>query len=184
MKPLVDMVKVTFTQYEVAQITQLVVNDYKQSNGLLISPSDFSAFVRDQYHSQYSVVAREIAGDKDHDMARDIWGIQFQMITNYDVTNVAITSAGPDQAIHTKDDIKVDFNIKRRGPSNTFSHNSYGNNAPGTPTAATKQYGVDEKEYDEYGYDYDGFDREGFDRDGYDRHGFHRDEKKMYDEGY
>lgn len=174
MKPMLDMVKTTLTQYEVAEITKLVVADYKNSNGLLVDPSDFSSFVMDNFHSQYSVVAREIAGDKNHNMSRDIWGVPFKLIPNSDVTNVAITSAGPDKSLYTKDDISVDFNIRRKGPSQTMARSSY--------AAQERNPGYAESEYDEDGYDRDGFDRDGYDYDGFDRNGIHRDEKHMYED--
>ncbi len=172
MKPLLDMVKVTLTQYEVAEVTKLVVHDYKESNGLLVAPSDFQAFVQDKFHSQYSVVARELTGDKNHNLSRDIWGIPFTMIPNQDVTNIKITSAGPDKKLGSKDDISVDFNIKR---------NPNSQHAP-TPSSQREPAANSYNEYDEEGYDRDGFDKQGYDRDGFDRNGVHQDEKNLYEE--
>ncbi|MBL7664105.1 MAG: hypothetical protein JNM93_03140 [Bacteriovoracaceae bacterium] len=174
LKPFIDMGKVALTQYEVAEITKLVVSDYKSSNGLLVSPQDFSYFVKDQFNSQYSILAREIRGDRSHNMSVDIWGNAFMLMPNSDVSNVKIVSSGPDLTYDTKDDIAMDFNINRRGPAsanNEMEQNDY----------PTDQNAGD---FDEEGFDVDGFNRAGYDRDGYDRNGIHQSEKEMSQNDY
>ncbi len=85
-------------------------------------------------------------------------------------------SSGPDKKLMTKDDILVDFNIKR---NNRTQHLARNRNAASNSAVMP---GIDPSEYDQYGYDRDGLDREGYDKDGFDRHGIHRDEKNMYEE--
>lgn len=178
--PFVDTIKVALTQYEVGQITKLTYDDYGR-NSKVVSSSEFPQFVKDNFHSQYSVLAREITGDKGHDHSKDIWGHEFQLIVNQNIGQVRIASAGPDGIISNKDDIGFDFSVdipRVRRPA-------------AIPKAAPviQEMAVVEQEpepdqeafgpeYDEEGYDSYGFNREGYDRDGYDQNGFHRDEKE------
>lgn len=107
--PFIDTVKVALTQYELAQIANLVVVQLHGSNELVKEPKQFPAFVRDKFHSQYSVLAREIKGDKEHDHALDIWGQTFKLEYMRVFASVKIFSAGPDGEYNTKDDITADI---------------------------------------------------------------------------
>ncbi|MCM2348949.1 MAG: hypothetical protein NDI69_02940 [Bacteriovoracaceae bacterium] len=180
--PFVDTIKVALTQYEVGQITKLTYDDYGR-NRKIVSSVEFPQFIKDNFHSQYSVLAREINGDKGHDHSKDIWGNGFQLILNQNIGQARIASAGPDGIISNKDDIGFDFSVdipQIRRPA-------------AIPKAAPVQEVVEVAEveqepepeqealgaeYDEEGYDSYGFNREGYDRDGYDQNGFHRGEKE------
>lgn len=193
LKPFIDTIKVTLTQYEVMEITKLVVKDFEAENKPM-PPAEFADFLQNNFHSQYSVLAREIKGDRKHDLSRDIWGSPFQLILNEDMTNVKIASAGPDGKISNKDDIAADFTIEgavrrlpaRAAPRPTVQEESHvqeqltGQEFEETIERQPAAY----DEYDNEGYDRDGFDRDGYDRDGYDRNGMHRSEKAIqnYDE--
>lgn len=107
--PFIDTVKVALTQYELAQIANLVVVSLHGSNELVKEPKQFPDFVRDKFHSQYSVLAREIKGDKEHDHALDIWGQNFKLEYMRVFASVKIFSAGPDGEYNTKDDIAADI---------------------------------------------------------------------------
>lgn len=107
--PFIDTVKVALTQYELAQIANFVVVDLHSSNRLVKEPQRLPDFIRDRFHNQYSVLAREIKGDKSHDHALDIWGEPFQLQYVRIFGSVKIFSAGPDQQYNTKDDIAADI---------------------------------------------------------------------------
>ncbi|WP_408097313.1 hypothetical protein ACJVC5_19975 [Peredibacter sp. HCB2-198] len=107
--PFLDTVKVALTQYELAQIANLVVVDLHGSNKLVKEPQRFSDFIRDRFQNQYSVLAREIKGDRSHDHALDIWGEPYRLQYVKIFGSVKIFSAGPDQEYNTKDDIAADI---------------------------------------------------------------------------
>ena len=107
--PVIDTVKVALTQYELAQIANLVVMSFHGSNDLVKEPKQFPAFVRDKFHNQYSVLAREIKGDKEHDHSLDIWGQTFKLEYMRVFASVKVFSAGPDGEYNTKDDIAADI---------------------------------------------------------------------------
>ncbi|WPU64309.1 hypothetical protein [Peredibacter starrii] len=107
--PFIDTMKVALTQYELAQIANFVVVDLHGSNKLVKEPQRLPDFIRDRFHNQYSVLAREIKGDKSHDHAVDIWGEPFKLQYVRVFGSVKIFSAGPDQEYNTKDDIAADI---------------------------------------------------------------------------
>jgi hypothetical protein len=103
MGPFVDTVQVALTQYELSEIS-LLVHAHLKDKG---KPPEkaFGTFVRERFHSQYSVLAREIKGEKSHDHGKDIWGHPYKL--NYDREGqvVKIFSAGPDGLFGNLDDI-------------------------------------------------------------------------------
>lgn len=180
--PFVDTIKVALTQYEVGQITKLTYDDYGR-NRKIVSSVEFPQFIKDNFHSQYSVLAREISGDKEHDHSKDIWGHEFQLILNQNIGQARIASAGPDGIISNKDDIGFDFSvdipqirrpaaIPKPAPVQEVVEVAEVEQEPAPEQEALRT------EYDEEGYDSYGFNREGYDRDGYDQNGFHRGEKE------
>lgn len=184
--PFIDTAKVALTQYEVAQITKLTYEDYAHKNKV-VSSSEFPQFIKDRYHNQYSVLARELTGDKEHDHSKDIWGQDFQLILNQNIGQVRIASAGPDGIIQNKDDIGVDFPVEmpqaRRPASvpkpqvNPEPQDMSVQDEESLEVAETQlEY---DPQYDEEGFDKYGFNQDGYDRDGYDQNGFHRNEKEL-----
>lgn len=119
LKPFTDTVKVALTQYEVVNISNLLAKDLERTNGIPIETKKFSAFIRNTYHNQFSILSREIMGDKTHDHAVDIWGQEFQLLLSQkDIhLNIKIASAGPDGERSNKDDIAVDFSIENLIPA-------------------------------------------------------------------
>lgn len=109
MGPFLDTAKVALTQYELGQIAKLVYEDLERPKGPVIEPDEFSKFLRNNFHSQYSVLAREIRGDKTHDHAIDIWGRPFRLDVDRLAHYVKISSLGPDGVYGTKDDIAADI---------------------------------------------------------------------------
>ncbi len=184
LNPFLDTAKVALTQYEVIQIVKLVSEDVQNNDGKVISPKEFPDFVRDQFHSQYSVLAREITGNKKHDHAIDIWGKNFELLVNDDISHVKIASPGPDRILSSKDDIAADFKINR--PSSQLAKTEP-KNTPVDAEAVSQTELVteenrapaEESEFDEEGFNRDGLNRDGYDRDGYDMNGMHRDEKEI-----
>ncbi len=188
LNPYVDTLKVALTQYEIAQIIKLVFDDFEKTNGPVITPAEFPGFVRDTYHSQYSVLARELSGLDSGDQSVDIWGRPFQLFLNADVTVVKVSSSGPDRKMNNKDDVSADFTIERPAPMlrKTLAQAEEETDAedpepaPEDREPASVAAAEDAGEYDEEGYDRDGFNRDGYDRDGYDQSGMHRSEKEVH----
>lgn len=190
--PVLETVRVALTQYEVGQVTKLVVEDYNLSGGQLIKPHEFSDFILDNFHSQYSVLARELKGDKNHDHSQDIWGHPFKLISKGGM--VKIVSAGPDGVIDTKDDIASEIghaSAQTRRASAPTPRPKTPKPRPMTPPTyeearqddrapAAVAYFDNPEVYDADGYNREGYDQYGYDRDGYDRNGLHRTEKETY----
>lgn len=184
--PFIDTAKVALTQYEVAQITKLTYEDYAYKNKV-VSSSEFSQFIKDKYHNQYSVLARELTGDKEHDHSKDIWGQDFQLILNQNIGQVRIASAGPDGIIQNKDDIGVDFPVETPQMRRPASVPKARVNPEPQAMAVQDEESMEaeptqldyDPQYDEEGFDKYGFDQDGYDRDGYDQNGFHRNEKEL-----
>lgn len=176
--PFLTTAKVIFTQYEVSQITNLVIAHYNE-DGSFVDPRDFSAFVFDKYHNQYSNLAREVAGDKEHKLYLDIWGTPYQMTPSQDLSTIVIVSLGPDKNLNTKDDIRVDFqtglNTKKQKSFQASSREPASRSL--RPTNDRIQYEYDADGFDRDGFDRDGFNRQGLDSDGYDRNGIHYTEQ-------
>lgn len=190
MGPLMDTVQVAITQYEIAQISQILV----ETKGPMVTPDKFSDFVREHYYSQYSVLFRELKGDREHDHAIDIWGKPFQLIP-IEGSGVKVVSAGPDGQIENKDDLVVTIEgasptknslasaqkkqkkkaqvpaVENQANINDDQQNSDHHNLPieseehRVPASAGE---FDEEGYDQEGYDQSGFNRDGHNRDGYD----------------
>lgn len=198
MKPFIDTIKVALTQYEVAQITKAYVASLSQNNGQMLDQKKFSEFIQDQVHSQYSVLAREITGDKSHDHAKDIWGKPFQLIVSDDQTQIKIASSGPDGKIKSKDDIGLDFSVQRdyvRKPASVpqpvrevvedveqVPEETVADDAQLAAQDEIRGPASDdlaEEPQNAESYDVDGFGTDGYDQDGYDRNGIHRSEKQM-----
>lgn len=179
--PFVDTIKVALTQYEVGQIAKVTYENYLQ-NGNAPDAQKFSDFIRANFHSQYSVLARELKGDKEHDHAVDIWGNPYQLYVNQNIGQVKIFSSGPDGVPSNIDDVAMDFSIeiqKRRIPAEVAQR--VPDEVPQEVTQTTEIFEL-ESEYDEEGYNRDGYNQEGFDRDGYDRNGYHRSELEEHSE--
>jgi hypothetical protein len=196
--PFMDTFLVALTQYEVAQITRLVIEDYAGNKGKLMAPQEFPDFVKDMYHSQYSVLARQIMGEENHQQNMDIWGKHFHLIINPDATMVKVASAGPDGVISNKDDIVADFTIERATPRKGLA--AAPSKAEMGPTEAPEQHESTEydiaarvpaednryqdADFDGEGYNREGFDKDGYDRDGFDQNGIHYNEKEMHQAYY
>jgi hypothetical protein len=190
--PLLDTVKVALTQYEVGQVTKLVVQDYSLSGGQLVKPYEFSEFILDNFHSQYSVLARELKGDKKHDHSQDIWGHPFLLLNKGGM--VKIVSAGPDGVIETKDDITSEISqlgadtrraaVPEARPISPeprpMNPPAYEEEVQDDRAPAAVAYFDNPEVYDSEGYNREGFDQYGYDRDSYDRNGLHRSEKEAY----
>ncbi|MDD4976102.1 MAG: hypothetical protein PHY93_17230 [Bacteriovorax sp.] len=193
MGPLVDTAKVAITQYEVAQISKAVV----ESKGPMVIPDKFSDFIREHYYSQYSVLARELNGDREHDHAIDIWGRPFQLIPIEGSGSVKVVSAGPDGLIDNKDDLTVtiegaasashqkslaaaqkkqknqtkmaeELPVENQVNTNEDQQN-LDHNVPVDSEEHREPASVGE--FDEDGYDQEGYDQSGFNRDGHNREG-------------
>lgn len=180
--PFLDTAKVALTQYEVAKITNLVIEDINATNGKVISPLEFSNFLKDTFHDQYSVLAREIKGDKTHDLSKDIWGLPFEILLDEQMNRVRISSSGPDGKIDNKDDVLVDFDFEFQKPKVAKVVPAA---SPEAEVVETPEPLINDSEDREPAsidltqhpaYNEDGFDKDGFDRDGYDINGVHRDE--------
>ncbi|MGZ3790276.1 MAG: hypothetical protein ACXVLQ_17215, partial [Bacteriovorax sp.] len=193
MGPFVDTIKVAFTQYEVVQISKALVS----AKGPMVTPDKFSDFIRENYYSQYSVLAREIKGDKEHDHAIDVWGKPFQLVHVEGSSNVKVASAGPDGLIGNKDDVAVTIEVsaphknplasahkkkkkmvevvpvENQASSDQVQQNGENNPPPGSEEnrepSSTGEHA--EEAYDQEGYDQEGYNQSGFNRDGYNREG-------------
>lgn len=193
--PFVDTAKVALTQYEVAQITKAVFTDTVANKGKVISPKEFPDFIRANFHNQYSVLAREITGDKEHDHSIDIWGEHFKLIHDENIGMVKIASAGPDGILLNKDDVATEFSLgmPRKSMANQPKKKRVIIVEETVPTPSEEVEAINElaeseenrepassqEGYDEEGYDVNGYDNEGYDRDGYDQNGMHRNEKEL-----
>lgn len=187
LNPYVDTLKVALTQYEVAQILKLVFDDFEKTNGPVIAPKEFSSFLSEKYHNQYSVLARELSGLDSQDQTVDIWGQSFQLIVNSDVTLVKVSSAGPDKTISNKDDVCSEFTIQREAPvkkpvlaeetQDSSAEDSIPEEENREPASVVE---TDlHPDFDEDGFDQHGFNQAGYDRDGYDMNGMHQSEKEI-----
>lgn len=107
MGPFVDTLKVAMTQYEVAQILKIV----STSPQVITKPDKFPDFLQENFHNQYSVLVREIKGDKSRDLSRDIWGKPFHLLVLINDGQVKMGSNGPDGAIGTKDDVAATITV-------------------------------------------------------------------------
>lgn len=182
---LVDTAKVAMTQYELAQISIVLA----KPEHVKMAPERFSEFVREQYYSQYSVLARQVFGkSSETDVAIDLWGKPFQLIPIKGTGDIKIVSSGPDGKVHTKDDLDVE--IGGPAPINSLATAAPMPHKNVEKAPAENQANVDQssehnrepasvseshEEYDQEGYDQDGFDQSGFDRDGYNRDGLDAD---------
>lgn len=178
MGPFVDTIKVALTQYEVGQITKLTYEDYGR-NSKVVSSGEFSQFVKAHFYSQYSVLAREISGDKQHDHSMDIWGNPFQITINSHIGQVRVASAGPDGVMSSKDDIGLDFSIDLPRVRRPAAVPKVIHEVVETETTEVIAENEVPSEYDEEGYDVYGYNRDGYDRDGYDQNGNHRSEIEL-----
>ena len=189
MGPLVDTAKVAITEYEVAQISNAVV----KFKGQKVTPDKFSNFIREHYYSQYSVLARELNGDSEHDHAIDIWGKPFQLIPIEGSGSVNVVSAGPDGLIDTKDDLTVTIEGPATSHQNSLAsvqkkQKKIAKELPVENQASTNedQQNLDHNvpvdsedhrepasagEFDEEGYDQSGLNRDGYNREGQDANG-------------
>lgn len=166
-RPMVNIGKVIFTQYEIKKITSLVIQDYKDSKGRITQNNELSKLINDHLTGEYSVLIRQMLGHEER-FDVDIWGMSYKVSFDEKTRDVSIYSAGPDKKYETKDDVKLSFHIQGTGD---------------VSRAATQTSLVDEQEiesedsgdYDEYGYDQEGYDQEGFDEYGFDRDGFNKD---------
>lgn len=179
--PFVDTIKVALTQYEVGQITKLTYEDFAQS-GKVPEAQNFSQFIKDNFYNQYSVLARELNGDKNHDHSLDIWGNPYLLNVNQNIGHIKVFSPGPDGVPSNKDDVLMDFSYevqKRRIPAEVAQQIP---EEISVETSQIAEFSGSESSYDEEGYDRDGYNQEGFDRDGYDHNGYHRSELEEYEE--
>ncbi len=64
--PVMDTAKVALTQYEVIEITKVVVKTY--SSGQVIDPRKFPDFIDENFYNHYSIFARQLKGDKSTDL--------------------------------------------------------------------------------------------------------------------
>lgn len=171
--PFLQTMKVMLTQYETTHIANRVIADLKATNGRLVAPELFSEFVRNKYYDQYSVLARELSGDKSHNHAIDIWGTPFFLVVAPDESQVTIASAGPDKKPSTLDDVTVSFPFKEpKVPAQRQIATKPVEAPEQAPVEDSEDYDVDG--FDHYGFDRNGFDRDGFNRDGFDQEGFDR----------
>jgi hypothetical protein len=173
----IEVLRVSLTEYEIAQVTKLLLKNAEITRGLLKRPQDFGEFVQNNFYSQYSVFARELKGDKKPDHSRDIWGMPFTLITEEGLLKV--TSAGPDRILNTKDDIATEIQVmapERVAKVIVPKIEPIAPSAPRTP--ATFAYYDSLDVYDSEGFNREGFDKQGYDRDGYDRNGVHLTEKE------
>lgn len=99
--PLADALQVAMTQYEVAQILKVIGANPK----VLTGQENFESFLQENFHNQYSILAREIKGEKSHNLSKDIWGKPFHLQVMIDDNKVKMGSSGPDGVIDTKDDV-------------------------------------------------------------------------------
>lgn len=197
MGPFVDTIKVALTQYEIAQISRSVV----EARGPMVTPEKFSVFIRDHYYSQYSVLARELKGDKDHDHAIDIWGKPFLLVPIEGTGNLLVMSSGPDGLLNNKDDLSVTLEgsqenrlaaaaakkqkqlaqerpVENQPIGNEEQLAAESNLAQGEELREPADSGdFDEEGYDQEGYDQSGFSREGYNRDGHDVDGNQKPEE-------
>jgi hypothetical protein len=135
--PVIDMVGISLTQYEVKKITLLTMQD-AQKNGGLVHPDTFSDFIKDNYYNNYMSMIRRAMGRDGWDLSTDLWGKKYKMQSNYNATVIFIKSAGPDKQYNTKDDIGLDFSYNAprapaRGVSNQPSQENYPGNDDGYP---------------------------------------------------
>lgn len=108
--PLKDAIKVSLTQYEVIEISKTLTALLKDRT--LQINSDFADFINSYYHNQYSILAREYLGQKDHQLDQDIWGQKIIIFYHKDQGQLIISSNGPDKMSQTKDDISFAINIQ------------------------------------------------------------------------
>lgn len=101
MGPFIDTLQVVMTQYEVGQILKILA----ASPQVLAKPEKFPVFLQENFHNQYSVLVREIKGDKSRDLSKDIWGRPFHLLVLVNEDKVKMGSNGPDGSIDTKDDV-------------------------------------------------------------------------------
>lgn len=168
--PFVDTIKVALTQYEVGQITKLTYADFAQSSKTP-DPQKFSHFIRENFHDQYSVLAREIKGDKSHDHTLDIWGNPFQLYVNQNIGQVKVSSSGPDGIASNKDDIAMDFSFEvqeRRRPAEVAKKVQVEEPLEVVQAAENLEVESDvhEEGFSEEGYVQDGLDQETEEQDG------------------
>lgn len=179
---LIEVLRVGLTEYEITQVTQLLLKDTETTKELLQRPQDFEDFVQNNFYSQYSVFARELKGDKEYDQSRDIWGMPFTLITQEGM--LKIISSGPDRILNTKDDIATEIQVivPKKAPRKVIKRVAKviaPKPEPATPRAPAAFVYYDSLDvYDSEGFNREGFDKEGYDRDGYDRNGIHFSEKE------
>lgn len=165
--PAVDLVKVSFTQYELTMITKLVVENYNQDK-LLIHPDDFGAFIGDKFYNNYSKMIRDLIPGTKEDLSLDIWGNPFFMTANKDASHIKIVSNGIDEKRGTKDDIVVDFTIQRVNPQLQQAAKAV---AQANKIIAEQEEMIAKIDtQDSYG---NNLDEIVFDEDGYDQNGIH-----------
>lgn len=173
--PFVDTIKVALTQYEVGQITKLTYDEFALS-GKLPDSVRFSEFITNNFYGQYSVLAREIKGDKAHDLSLDIWGNPYQLYVNQNIGQVKVFSAGPDGVLSNKDDVSMDFSFeiqKSREPAKVAKQ--IHEEVPPEEVQVVENSDA-YSEYDEEAPNSEEYNQEGFDRDGYDQEDYHQSE--------
>jgi hypothetical protein len=177
LRPVMEVLRVSLTEYEITQVTKLLIKNAEATRTLLQRPQDFGQFIQN-FYSQYSVFAREVKGDKKHDHSQDIWGVPFALITQNGVMKIA--SAGPDRILNTKDDIATEIQVRTPERVTKIIAPPPQPTAPAAPlTPVTFAYYDSLDVYDSEGFNREGFDKQGYDRDGYDRNGLHFTEKAI-----
>jgi hypothetical protein len=119
--PMLDIVGVSITQFEVKKITKLTMED-AQRNGGLVHPQTFRDFIRDNFYNNYTSLVRRAIGKDGWDLSVDLWGSAYMMQPNSDATVIYIRSAGPDKKYNSKDDISINFQYSApKKPQRTVS---------------------------------------------------------------
>ncbi len=115
LKPMVNIGKVIFTQYELKGITDLVIQNYKDSQGKIALGQEFSTLINENYIGQYSTLVREMLGQDAKNISRDVWETPYTLNLDPGTRTVTIFSAGPDLIAESKDDVTMSFNISGSG---------------------------------------------------------------------
>lgn len=174
--PLLNLVGVVSTKHDIGKIANLVIENYNDTNGQVVSPERFANFIAKNYENPYTSITRRIIGDHKN-FGQDVWGKPFRLSYDEYSGEIDIRSFGPDSELKTNDDISVSFKVTPVNQQQNAQNVYQPQRAPAQVYIESEydEDGFDREGFDSEGYDREGFNREGYDREGYDYHGLNRD---------
>ena len=81
LKPLLNLGKVVLSQYEIKNVTDIVVLSYKETQGQLVNQEGLGELIVENYSDQYTSLVRQVI-TKNISYANDIWNTPFQIDFN------------------------------------------------------------------------------------------------------